>query len=479
MRAAAVVVAIPLLTCGGGRIVPTTRASAEDPFVRLGRLDTPEFIEIQEVRAIDGGRVAMCTAVRGFYVLSVDATGAMSVEHQLASRHGHERFPRCQHLAVDGDHAYITSRGDEVQAAFVATFDLSGSPRELAKLPIDGAFEGVAARDGRVYVARHADGVAILERDGDDHRLAATVTGLVNAWAVEVAGGHLLVADGEGGVAFVSLADPHRPAIVKTIAIDGSARGLAVNGDHAYVAAGAGGIVVLDIAEPSSPRFVTQIETPTSVQQVSVSGTHLYAAAWGEVRVLDIAVPSAPLLVASERITSDAPFTRVLGIAAVGDIAFVGEWTGLYAYRLHPARVAPEIRVDEDAIELGRVDRGERRVYTVLVENEGRAPLTVGAVTASAPFQVHGEPTTIGAGSAVAVQVTYVAGDDGDVSGRLVIESDDPDESTLTIPIRANREGLAVGQPAPPFDIGLLDGRRVRLADLAGKPVLLSYFATF
>jgi len=479
VKTAAAALAIAVAACGGGRAVQVTRTSSEDPLVRLGRLETPEFIEIQEVRALGDGGIAMCTAVQGLYIVAVDASGAMSIHLQLASRHGHERFPRCQHLAIDGDRAYITSRGDEVQPAFVAVFDLAGEPRELAKLPITGAFEGITARDGRVYVARHGDGVAILERDGDEHRVLGTVDGLVNAWGVELVGEHLLVADGEAGVAIVSVADPRAPRIEKTIPLDGSARGVAVRGDHAYVAAGAGGVVVLDVSDPAAARFVTQIATPTSVQQVSTTASHLYAAAWGEVRVLDIADPAAPRLVASERLASDAPFTRVLGVAAIDDIAFVGEWSGLFAYRLHPERIAPEIRVDEDTIELGAVDVGQRRVYTVMVENEGRAPLSVRSVTASSPFRIDGLPETILAGSAVAVHVTYVADHDRQVTGRLVIETDDPDESTLAIPIHANREGLAVGQPAPPLDILLLDGTRLDSADLAGRPVLLAYFATF
>jgi cytochrome c biogenesis protein CcmG, thiol:disulfide interchange protein DsbE len=39
--------------------------------------------------------------------------------------------------------------------------------------------------------------------------------------------------------------------------------------------------------------------------------------------------------------------------------------------------------------------------------------------------------------------------------------------------------GLAIGQPAPDFSVRMLDGRQIRLSDLKGSPVAISFWATW
>lgn len=49
----------------------------------------------------------------------------------------------------------------------------------------------------------------------------------------------------------------------------------------------------------------------------------------------------------------------------------------------------------------------------------------------------------------------------------------------LVVPREGGGASLAVGDPAPAFDLVSLTGDRVRLADLAGKPVVLNFWATW
>jgi len=44
---------------------------------------------------------------------------------------------------------------------------------------------------------------------------------------------------------------------------------------------------------------------------------------------------------------------------------------------------------------------------------------------------------------------------------------------------QASAASLKVGQPAPNFDLTLVDGRHVHLADLRGRVVVLNYWATW
>ena len=49
----------------------------------------------------------------------------------------------------------------------------------------------------------------------------------------------------------------------------------------------------------------------------------------------------------------------------------------------------------------------------------------------------------------------------------------------LLVPRSDASESLAVGQPAPDFDLQALDGTRVRLSDLKGEPVVINFWASW
>lgn len=49
----------------------------------------------------------------------------------------------------------------------------------------------------------------------------------------------------------------------------------------------------------------------------------------------------------------------------------------------------------------------------------------------------------------------------------------------LLMPRETNFVSLQLGQAAPDFELSTLDGRRVRLSDLRGKPVVLNFWATW
>ena len=123
----------------------------------------------------------------------------------------------------------------------------------------------------------------------------------------------------------------------------GQARGLALEANIAYVAAGSAGLVVVDISKLAAPRVIARAETPGSAIRVDYQRGRAYVAAWNDARVYDVAVPAKPRFIGAVRMTEELggaddarpPVTsRTLGVAARGDVMFVGNWHQIYSYRV-------------------------------------------------------------------------------------------------------------------------------------------------
>ena len=456
------------------------------PLVPLQRAAGSRFVEIQEVRVRADGRLFYCTGVQGLLVADAsDPRQIRSLAH-LRPSHASERFPRCQHVAFEGDVVYVTSRGDELQPRpFATAFDVSRSPpAEIASFAAKPgrSFEGIAASAGKVYVAMHSAGVLVLERTPAGLVERGTATGLVDARGVEVVGARAYVADGAGGLAVIDVADPDRPRLVSRAPLPGSAASVAVRGWFAYVAAGSAGLAVADISDPARPRLAASAAAPGNALQVSLFENFAFLADWNDARVYDVSRPARPRLIAVERVPTDSPFSRVLGIAARGRTVFLGEWTGMYSYELHPERKAPHLTVKQRSVEFGRVRPPQTDSVDLEVKNEGSAPLIVSSieVRGSPAFAAEPRNLRLQPGQEATVQIAFKPRSEGLAQGALVLRTDDPSVAdAFEVPLLGNAAGLSVGQRAPELIVDLPDGRRWKLSEHAGQTVLLAYFATF
>ncbi len=461
---------------------PVSPGRYEDPFVKRQRLAGSTFVEVLEVRARSDGRVFFCTGVTGLNVVDASDPAGMITVARLASGRGSSQFPRCQHLAWDGDFLYMVSRGDEIQTQpFVAMFNAAlARPVELDVFTLPGrTFEGIAAGGSRVYLAMHGDGLAVLDRRGERLVLRGVATGLSNAWGVALAGSVVVVADGAGGLATVDVSDPDAPKVLGRIETGGAAQSVEVRDGLAYVAASAGGLVIVDVSDPTAPKVLSRSPTSGTALQVALGKGHAFVANWNDTRVFDIANAAAPRLVATERIATGSAFSRVLGIGAAGDFAFLGEWTGLYSYQLFADRKAPDLLLSDTTLDFGRVPAGAGAARAVIAENRGTAPLVAWSVaTDTADFSVDRSSFVLAPGERKALEVTYRS-TGAPSRGQLVIHSDDPDERARSVSLVSGRSGAGVGDPAPEIQVALLDGTTWRSTDHRGSIRVLAYFATF
>lgn len=123
----------------------------------------------------------------------------------------------------------------------------------------------------------------------------------------------------------------------------------------------------------------------------------------------------------------------------------------------------PDIDVQPTAVDFGNVTVGSTADRTLTVRNVGNASLTVTGVSIDNPrFTVvsPSTPFTVSVGGQQAVVVRFAPAVVGPQSGTLRIQSNDPDEATVTVSLTG--QGVAA-QPPP-------SGRTLSVPDASGEP---------
>lgn len=476
---------------------PAAAVNERDNLRYLGRYEGPDFVEIQDIET-DGRFAWMCTAVQGLMKYDLASPDRPAFEYAVGSSAGSSRYPRCFRLALAPGRVYMSSRGDEIQPdAFVATFDVRGarpSERGVWIRGEAGSVEGLDWSDGRLYVAAQSDGLIALDAPDDGSltwRLALT-QGLSGPRQVRIDAARklALVADGAGGLKVIDLSDPEALVLLGGATTQGQAVDLDLHAPGpdqpaiAYVAAASGGLEIFDYSDPAAPKRLSATLTPGTALGVSVSDGHAFVAAWNDLRAFDLADLTAPKLVAVERVWSPDAYPRVMAVGSHGDLVLAGEWAGLITHRFVPGLASAHLTIQARVVDFGRLHPGVEVAQAIVFANVGAAPLKLAGATVEPEgvFTVHGaEPRVLDPGQESFVEVCAVAPDNGRLSGRLILRTDDPDEPELEIQLRGNSGGYDIGDRAPTFEMPDLDGTIWTSRGLKrdGKVVLLAYFATF
>ena len=146
-----------------------------------------------------------------------------------------------------------------------------------------------------------------------------------------------------------------------------------------------------------------------------------------------------------------------------GEENFAGGPTGLdndgdtlYDQNDSDCQAVADINLNPAALDFGAVFIGQSATLTSQIENVGNADLTVTSVTPATgtstefSFTAPATPFTIPAGGSQTVSVTYAPVDVGLDTGALDINSDDPDEPTVSLALSGT------GQIVPEADINLV-----------------------
>lgn len=406
---------------------------------------------------------------------------------------------RCQNAAFgpgfpDGSRVvYVTHHGDSfVGAPFLSATRISGDPAyfpddisgnflELSKIEDpESLFEGLAWRDDVLAVVEHLDGLELFAT-GPDGALTgavpeplATLGGLGNAIEVEFGpDGFLYVADADGAVHTIDVADPSAPVLLGTTPTVGSARDLDFDDGQLFVALGGDGVASYSLADPAVPELVDQVVMAGSAQGVDADGPYLAVASWTYSAVLDADTLE---LLATENVTPFPDFEQDLDIALDGTRVMVGEWEGLHLLEYQVGVTAPDAWIDED---LYAFDLDEASDRVIVIENRGQEELVVSDIAAlDLAYSILADlPMHIPPGGKGAFEIAYQP--PSLETALLVVTTNDPDlyhssyQKTL---LAHDAWNLTVGDQLTE-DYAFLDPQG--LAGLEGNVTILAYFALF
>jgi hypothetical protein len=423
------------------------------------------------------------------------------------------RATGCLHVDwddADPDIVYVTHRGNYDFQPHLSVVDLGSyvpdpeEPDEIALAPVQAPslrepgvrYEGLDAANGLVYVALHDGGIGVFRRNRTTNEMVRVgESDLVdNAYDIQVVGTTAYVVDEQEGLVVLDVTDPQAITEIGRLAIGGVQRDVQITGDFAYVAAGPLGLVIVDVSDPAAPAIVSTTPMPGTATRVGARGDRAAVAAWNDVRVFDVTDRGAPALIGAARIEQDQNYdgddvgrpditARSFGADIYGDHLFAGNWNTPYVYRIHEDRKAPYAVLPEDVyyMGIGTVEVGATGTYTVDIENDGNAPLTVYDAWATNPaFTVSPPGAVIEPGGEAEFTITYTATTLEEEEAIVTFLSDDPSWPVRKGYVVGNAGGIGVGDPFPYTEATDVNTDAPWTSDqIAGSVTLVAYFATF
>ena len=458
-----------------------TCCSAGDPLQHLAQGKGAEVVDIES-----NGELAILCGGFGADILDVSDPSCPKSLGRASER--------CQRIAFgpldgNGDQLfYLAHHGDTwVRTPFLRTYRINRDGHIIETHAIedpDILFEGLAYRDGYLYVATHGGGLRVYQLDEQGNPLfVSDLQGFENAWKIAISGQRAYVADAEGGLVVVSLADPAAPAIVQTVETLGLARDVVAatitdaaggSGERVFVALGGSGVEVFEASGPAGElASVGHIATGGSAQAVALGEQRLAVASWDHVAIYD---PASLRLLASERLRPYPTLEQDFGVEMIGDQLYVGEWEGLHTLRYRPGFVAPNLWLDD---ELFSFAPGERDARAVVVRNRGPVPLYIDEIILTdRSLSVDKSSLTLAPGQAGSFELTFTPPAARGESIMTLVSNDPDFGGELGVgAITRESDRIDIGETLGP-EFGFLDPSG-EVSALEGKVVVLAYFALF
>ncbi len=436
---AAVIEAVTLDLLGGARGLP---------------VQAPEDVVHLYTGAMVGDRVLVGGA-GGLFLLDVQ-DGVVEEVGALAPTDG--PFPDARVVgALSADQALVSIRQQYSFRTAVVEVGPGGGLREVRTL------REIASPTA---LARRGDDVLVLDAGGAlwtwsaDAAPLPLMGGLTSPRDLVVVGAVGIVADRADGLVSVDL---RAGSVLQRVPTHAAPLDLERVGDLLYVAEGSFGVEVFDVSDPTRPARVAHLATPATAEALAASGDTLWVASMRGVAAVDIGEPAAPW-VAGFRGGEDFS----LGVVALEDGALALDWS--YVHRV--ARVGDAAPV----LDLSQQEVALHGAGEVRLTNLGTLPVRLGEVSIDGKgVEVGALPASLEPGETTGLRLDVASG----AAGAVRFETSDPDQRQVSLPVHEGAGvALAVGQTAPPVRLQDLDGEMHDL-DLASRPVLLAFFATW
>jgi hypothetical protein len=251
-----------------------------------------------------------------------NTAGDLSSVFTAAGRFGIGTTSPFATLSVNGGAFF----GGSLQATNItATGTLSVGGTTLITTAAGNIGIGTSSPDSRLSVA----GGNITHTPAGNPTLASNVSEVAgkHAYGTFVSGHYAYVADYEGGLRVLDVANPKSPTVVgsnSTYTVSPSARAVTVSGNYAYVADENTGLVIFDVSNASAPSVVGTYALSGGINSVALSGKYIYVNDFNNhaVRVIDVSNPRSPSL-ASSFTTGAGDFP--LSVAVQGKYLYIGD----------------------------------------------------------------------------------------------------------------------------------------------------------
>ncbi len=198
-------------------------------------------------------------------------------------------------LALEGSRLFVAGYG-----AGLHIVDISNplGPYSLGSYSTHGSALTVQVKDEQAYVMTDSTGLVIFDVHQVSSFSVASTLGISDqVWDVAVRNDLALVSLGDAGFEAVDVSDVRHPRRLGAFDTPGSARHIAFDDRGlAYIADIEGGLIIVDVADPAKPRLLS-ILSSHRVHGVDVSGTVAYVAAGEDgLLIVDVSNPMSPTL---------------------------------------------------------------------------------------------------------------------------------------------------------------------------------------
>lgn len=376
-----------------------------------------------------------------------------------------------EHVTILGpDRVAVSRRGDASRRGMVEILAVDDF-QILSLIPVDDA-AGMRTVGDYLYIL--TSGGSLYTYDITDVAFPTQVhhmTGLSHPWDLEVVGTYAYVADNTDGLVILDMSNPQEPAVHGVAEGIGGLQDVVVADGYAYGAAGSRGVEIFSLADPAMPVSLGVVDPGGGSQSVAVGEQVLWVANQVGVAAIDVRDPTRPQVMGSKSTGSWA-----MAVASSGPEVFLAGWAEVAVYEADTGIVAPDARPDLSALYFP-----ERTTEQVLrVHNAGADTLEITGLRTEVPgVDIRIDEPIVEPGSSAKIRVQWSGS--ADLSGRLCIASNDPDEPVqyLDILTRNNDSSVLIGESAPDFVLPGLDGQNYTLSAQRGQPVLLIYFAAW
>jgi hypothetical protein len=481
---------------GSGTVIPEPEGN--DDLVELSSVQSTDGALFQAV-AVDNAHAYVCTGANGMLVVSLGDVKSISSAKQVTFADGNG----CRAVAVASDgNIVVTGQSQSQTGSWIELRSPGADSTVLGTINIPQNVESMAATGSHVFAALGDDGLSILGRTDGDLSAVGELSGFDSILGVTVWDeSRLVIAAGPEGIAVVDITDPAAPTATATYDTKkNTARRVVVRNDIAYIAA-VNTVQTFDLTA-ANPQATNELwATYGSAVDLAITDSDvLYIANLEDLAVLDASDPTNLVLTASEMITSAVGGnSRVVGVSAIGEIAVAAEWSSVGTYQYVPDRTGPDVRVDRLSVDFGIVSL--KKGKGLVIENLGDEPLKITNVETNNPLfeptlSIIGSPDPTTAtlppcsedanGCKGILQIVFSPEDkNAAVEGIITVSTNDPDEQSVTIAVKANDlDGIVVGAPFDPNgEMVYTDSKTGNDVTIKGqhpgKVVMLAYFATW